>query len=306
MKNAWTPIEPDLAAALRASPRPLDALANGDFPAVIFRQAYPPHLCAELIERLIAAGFLYNPAGPPPDHLLREAIPEGFYREGLSSAERRAWADDSKAAKHRLDIGTSLGYRGSNPEAFFAHAAQTREVFEQLFANVPSPVDVIYERLTDLSGGRQKAVTAYEPDGRTYGPAIFRAHYGSYTYKPHFDSVRLREKRETFSVYRFAHQFAGVLVLQNAEADGATAQSKIHRYLWEPGVQEHLEAGTFHEFAAEHDVESCRVMLDPGDLYFFNTRAIHEVPGLAGEEPRVVLATFIGYSSDEDEIFVWS
>ena len=43
-----------------------------------------------------------------------------------------------------------------------------------------------------------------------------------------------------------------------------------------------------------------------GDLYFFNTRLIHEVPGLPGELPRVVLATFIGYSQDRDEVFVWS
>ena len=46
--------------------------------------------------------------------------------------------------------------------------------------------------------------------------------------------------------------------------------------------------------------------MDPGDLYFFNTRLIHEVPGLDSEDPRVVLATFIGYSSGHDEMFVWS
>ncbi|MEO8493557.1 MAG: hypothetical protein ABI614_00695 [Planctomycetota bacterium] len=33
---------------------------------------------------------------------------------------------------------------------------------------------------------------------------------------------------------------------------------------------------------------------------------LSEVPGVAGELPRIVLATFIGYSSDRDEIFVWS
>ena len=33
---------------------------------------------------------------------------------------------------------------------------------------------------------------------------------------------------------------------------------------------------------------------------------IHEVPGLAGVEPRIVLATFIGYSAGRNEIFVWS
>ena len=47
-------------------------------------------------------------------------------------------------------------------------------------------------------------------------------------------------------------------------------------------------------------------LLDPGDLYFFNTRCIHEVPAVQGDDPRVVLAVFIGYAEDDDEIYVWS
>ena len=46
--------------------------------------------------------------------------------------------------------------------------------------------------------------------------------------------------------------------------------------------------------------------LQPGDLYFFNTRLVHEVPALEGSSPRVVLAVFIGYSADDPEVFVWS
>jgi hypothetical protein len=30
------------------------------------------------------------------------------------------------------------------------------------------------------------------------------------------------------------------------------------------------------------------------------------VPGVDGREPRVVLASFIGYSPDREDIFVWS
>jgi hypothetical protein len=53
-------------------------------------------------------------------------------------------------------------------------------------------------------------------------------------------------------------------------------------------------------------VPNVTVNLEPGDLYFFNTQLIHEVPGVPGELPRIVLATFIGYSPDDDEVFVWS
>jgi hypothetical protein len=219
--------------------------------------------------------------------------------------ERGAWQQRLATGRRRIDIGTSLGYRGSDPEAFFAHAAQTHALFDRLFAGLPSPVQRIYDCLRDLARGKN-VVTAHEPDGRRYGPAIFRAHYGGYTYPPHFDSVRLREKRDGYAVHQFAHQLAGVLVVRNSVRAGRAAECTLHRYLWQPEVQPHLDAGTFPGFAAARGVESVQVQLEPGDLYFFNTRLIHEVPGVDGPEPRIVLATFIGYTPDRDDIFVWS
>ena len=41
-------------------------------------------------------------------------------------------------------------------------------------------------------------------------------------------------------------------------------------------------------------------------MYFFNTCCIHEIPPLDGDNPRAVLATFIGYSPEDREIFVWA
>jgi hypothetical protein len=43
------------------------------------------------------------------------------------------------------------------------------------------------------------------------------------------------------------------------------------------------------------------------DFYIFNAGLLHEVPIVpdAGET-RIVLATFIGYSETDPEIFVWS
>ena len=301
----WRLIEPDVPNALRAYPRPLDALAAGEIPAIVLRGAYPLAMCQRLYEKLLAEGLLYDPALPVPERFLESGIPEGYYREGRAGTERRAWQERLASGKRRIDIGTSLGYRGSDPAAFFAHAEQTHQLFARLFADLSDPVRLLYDRLGDLSRGK-KAVTAHEPDGRRYGPAIIRAHYGGYTYAPHFDSVRLRERREDYAVHQFAHQFAGVLVLKNSEREGRAAQCTLHRYLWQPEVQPHLDAGTFHDFAAARRIENVQVSLEPGDLYFFNTRLIHEVPGVDGTEPRIVLATFIGYSPDREDIFVWS
>ncbi len=301
----WRPVEPDLAAAFRLGPRPLDALAAAEVPALVLRGAYPRADCQRLYEKLIAEGLLYDPRQPIPERFREASIPEGYYREGRQGTQRRAWEERLATGKSRIDIGTSLGYRGSDPEAFFAHSAQTHRLFARLFAGLNDPVRLLYDRLQDLAPG-QRVATAHEPDGRRYGPAIIRAHYGGYTYRPHFDSVRLREKRDDYAVSRFEHQFAGVLVLKNSERDGRTAQCTLHHYLWQPEVQPHLDAGTFAEFARGRGVGQAEVRLEPGDLYFFNTRLIHEVPGVDGIEPRIVLATFIGYSPDREEIFVWS
>jgi hypothetical protein len=97
-----------------------------------------------------------------------------------------------------------------------------------------------------------------------------------------------------------------VLVLQNSHQDQQAAQCVIHDCLWNPEIQPYLDDHSFHDFAQQHSVASCRVELQPGDLYFFNTRCIHEVPGVAGDKPRIVLATFIGYSRDDNQIMVWS
>ena len=303
--NSWKICEPDVATILSGHAHPLEELAWGDIPAAVIRGAFPKRSCEQLIGRLISDKLLYDPDAPIPEKFIEDAIPEGYYREGRSKEDAFAWKTKTETGRRRIDIGTSLGYRGSDPDDFFAHSRQTHDLFAQLFDQNDDPVRVLYDNLEQLASGK-KVVTAHEPDGRLYGPAIIRAHYGGYTYAPHFDSVRLREKREDYTVYAFEHQFAGVLVLQNTQLGDQSAQCVLHRCLWQPEVDSHLRDGTFHEYAGQVGIANVEVILEPGDLYFFNTRCIHEVPGVAGKLPRIVLATFIGYSSDRNEIFVWS
>lgn len=301
----WTAAEPDMKTVLGSIESPLDEIAAGNIPAVVLRGAWPGEKCSDLVQKLFDEELLYDPDKPIPAKFRKQSIPEGYYREGGNSVASQAWEERKAVGKNRIDIGSSLGYRGSDKEKFLDHSAETNELFSRLFSDGNDPVELIYDTLSQLSRSK-RAVTAYEPDGRKYGAAIIRAHYGGYTYAPHFDSVRLREKRENYAVHQFDHQFAGVLVLQNSVLNGRTAQGIIHQYLWQPEIDEHLKKRTFPDYAAEHDVASAEISLEPGDLYFFNTRSIHEVPGVAGDLPRIVLATFIGYSSDQDEIFVWS
>lgn len=302
-QSAWALVEPTIESALQQIEYPLEALASGAIPAIVLRNAWSTDNCSQLVQRLTDEGLIYDPSQPIPEHLKSEIIPEGYFREGNKEFSQ---AMGEREPEHiRIDVGTSLGYRGSDPDGFFRHSVETQALFDRLFANAPNPIELLYNKLEELSRNK-RVLTAYEPDGRKYGPAIIRAHYGGYAYKPHFDSVRLREKRDNFAVYNCQHQFAGVLVLQNTEVGDQSAQGRLHRCLWEPEVDPYLKKGKFDDYAQQHSVEHVDVCLQPGDLYFFNTRLIHEVPGVAGRLPRIVLATFIGYSSDSDEVLVWS
>lgn len=293
----WECLEPNVESILARQSAPIQKLAHGEIPAIVIRQAFPARECAALVDFLTERQLMFSGNDA---RIEDKAIPanrvDRFTMQGLNPQTSR---------RKRIDIGTSLGNLGDDKEAFLADSAKTHTLFDELFANRPNPIAAIYENLQKLSPGKRVQV-AEEPDGRQYGPAIFRVHYGGYTYGPHFDSVRNRECRTEYAVYKYETQLAGVLCIQNTTLNGQTAQGILHRQFWTPEVDQPLKSGKFYDYAAEHDVEHVQVNLEPGDLYFFNTGMIHEVPGVPGELPRIVLATFIGYSDDCDDIMVWS
>ncbi|MBI2506496.1 MAG: hypothetical protein HYW07_25045 [Candidatus Latescibacteria bacterium] len=274
--SSWSPVEADLKTILKEYPDPLRALAEARVPAFILRRAYAPAHCQGLIRRFIERGLMRDPQDT-----------------------------SGKDTRNRIDIGTSLGNLGGNQEHFLQHAEGTHQLFAHLFDGFDNPVQTLYTALQALALSQEVKV-AREPDGRRYGPAIFRIHYTGHTYRPHIDHVVLREERFNYAVSRFAHQFAGVLCFQNASAQGESTQAILHQCLWTPQIQPHIAAQTFPQYAAENHLAQCRVELEPGDLYFFNTRCIHEVPPVQGGLPRIVLASFIGYGPEHREVFVWS
>ncbi|MEM7533980.1 MAG: hypothetical protein AAF639_17485 [Chloroflexota bacterium] len=271
----WNAAEPDMETVLNNYVDPLLSLAKADIPAIMLRNAYEPAQCTELLQRFTDWGLMRDP--------------------NVASADKR----------NRIDIGSSLNNKGDDKEHFLNHAVATHELYKFLFTGFDDPVKCMYDALSQLAAGK-KVMVGQEPDGRQYGPAIFRIHYESHSYKPHIDHVTLREKRFNYAASRFTHQFAGILCLQNASQQGRSAQTILHQCLWTEDVQPHIEAETFPEYAADNNIGNYRVDLAPGDLYFFNTRCIHEIPPIDGDNPRAVLAVFIGYSEDDDEIFVWS
>jgi hypothetical protein len=272
--SAWNPLEADATTIAGMFSEPLMVLAEGVVPAFVLRGAYPEKDCQALMERFEARGY--------------------FRRETVG-------AESQLSGGSYLDLGTSLGRMGADRKAFFAHAERTHALFPRLFEGLADPVATIYRNLFALAAGKQVR-TAVSTDGRLYGPAIFRIYQSEEGHRPHYDSVR-RRSTSNYEVARFAHQFAGVLCVKKGSVGG---DSVLHRAKAEGEVEDVLGRGEFEPYARDQDIPSVRVELDAGDLYFFYTENVHEVPRTERADMRVVLAVFIAMSPDDKEIYVWS
>ncbi|MEO1995445.1 MAG: hypothetical protein ABGZ17_09235 [Planctomycetaceae bacterium] len=294
---SWGCLESDIPEILSHEADPIGCVAQGHYAACIVRQAFPAADCRALVDLLQIRNLIGGSDGKTIDpKALPVEVVDRWTQQGLNPRT---------SGRSRIDLGASLGNYGDDAQDFFRRSVEAQQLFADLFQNRPDPIAALYDHLQQLAPARRVS-TAHEADGRTYGPAIIRVHYGGYTYGPHFDSVRLRESRSEFAVYKYRHQLAGVLCLQNSTRRGVSAQGIIHRQPWNEQVDPYLKSGRFDAWIAERDIEQVCVELEPGDLYFFNTGMIHEVPGVPGDDPRIVLAVFIGYSPDDPEIMVWS
>ena len=273
--TTWTPCEASIDESLTRYPEPLMALANGELPAFVLRRHYDPDHCKGLMQRFYERGLLYDP-----------------HKTGDGAS--------------RVDIGTSFGQLRSDREAFHAHSAETLKLFETLFDGYDDPVRSMYDALQKLAPGKEVKI-AREPDGRLYGPAIFRVYHREIGHGPHYDSVAKRSKSFEYQVSRFTHQFAGILCFQNqtVTGEGGRGEPYLYNCPYRPGLEEHLGA-KFPAYVKQNNIERVQVQLEPGDLYFFFTENVHEVPSIVGDQPRVVLAIFFAMSPDDDEIYVWA
>ncbi|MEE2658811.1 MAG: hypothetical protein VX733_09930 [Candidatus Latescibacterota bacterium] len=258
------------------SPRPLDSLYNGEMPAVVVKGVFNPSQCRRLMERFEERGY--------------------FDREMVD-------VETQLSGGPYLDLGTSLGRLGANPDEFFAHAESTHALLAHLFDGLENPVQALYRTLKELAPGKG-VQTAVEADGRRYGPAIFRMHGAQEGHQAHYDSVARRSKRPDYVVATYQRQFAALLCLQRSEEEG---EPFIYQCFVDADVEEVLqEEGTWENYARQRGIARTQVRLQPGDLYLFCTEYVHELPPIAGDALRVVLAVFCATSPDREELVVWS
>ena len=275
--STWIPFEAPIDEILAQYPEPLMALVRGEIPAFVLRQHYDPDCCQALIQRFYERGLLYDPH------------------------------ETGDGQVHRVDIGTSFGRHRADREAFHAHSAETLELFKTLFDGYDDPVRTMYDALARIAPDKEVKI-AREPDGRLYGPAIFRVYHRDIGHSPHYDSVAKRTKASDYQIARFKHQFAAVLCFQNQTRtnEGGTGEPYLYNCPFRPEIQEHLTREKFPAYVEREGIERVQVHLEPGDLYFFFTENVHEVPAIVGDQPRAVLAIFFAMSPDDDEIYVWA
>ena len=183
--ESWSVLEPDLETVFAHEADPLQALADARIAGIALRGAYNPDQCSELMQRFVERGMMRDPDRPTP--------------EGNSPS--------------RIDIGSSLVNRArgglavsddpaENKEAFLQHSASTHELFSHLFDGFDNPVDTLYDCLSALAVNKEVKV-AREPDGRLYGPAIFRVHYEGHAYSPHINHVAIDDRLFNFAGFPF-------------------------------------------------------------------------------------------------------
>src|SRR5262245_20286956 len=143
--------------------------------AIVMRQAFRPDSCVALIERFIERGLMYDASvAQIPQEFVKASVREGGYGRIADPTYSMFAGQEPRSRRRRIDIGTSLGNLGNHPEEFFADARKTHQLFAGLFAGIDNPIPVLYEQLGRLAQAEGKSVmTAHEPDGRLYGPAIF-------------------------------------------------------------------------------------------------------------------------------------
>ena len=122
----------------------------------------------------------------------------------------------------------------------------------------------------------KRVMVAHEPDGRLYGPAIFRTYYEGMGHEPHFDSVRDRTRLLDMQVSRFDKQFAAILCMQESLLDDEKGQTLLYRQQWSPEINDKLL--NFRAYAKEEGIERVSVNLEPGDFYVFHFCEFSKLP----------------------------
>ena len=318
--NDWPHIESfDGAGEDIRHPEPMKAIVDGEISCVIVRNVLTATDCERILYRL------------RDKELLKGGLPG-------KEAMKYAWARRNT----QTDIGVSL--HGPSIETWKATAAAQNELFKSLFIDLPINPLIKFRRVLDrLARGSGKRMSVPEDmlDGQRGTDAIIRSHHpGPKTaYAPHFDGFQQGPYTFTdFSrhywvmrdapVYNSHSTLSAILVLQDEEegTDGAcTLQSRIYNASLDELVISRTEDGSpvyyvtgashwigvhfnnelIYNFFEKRDVKSHTPRMRRGDMYVFSASRVHETFPILGSRNRINMATFMAWSDNEDEVYMF-
>lgn len=303
--DPWVPLEGRSISELFAlNPDPLGALSRGEVPAVIIRGA----LQAE--DRRFVMHRLMDP-----------------------STTKRLWTWSNSYA----DMGANLAWhldKGKAPVKYTKTVAKYDKIYKQY--DLERPFQILHRTLRSLGAGRTVATGVDLATNMSFGRGIFRQLMNRHTFPLHLDSLRahrvgaracegsgqqanakrhLQQARRNAAyedIYRFEQQLAALVLLQRSEMPGAEL-SAYDLHLDElMGDCTIATSPSGHNVVISHDNASalqarlrfCPLSINEGDLYLINVNRLHVVHPVVGSKSRVVLGSFVGYSSSE--LKVWS
>jgi len=294
---------------LRLHPDPLAALRDGEYSAIILREAVVRGEAADISSRL----WKLRSQGK-------------LMRRGLAYATFGLQLHDYLIPLNHSDPGEGM----VQAQRFARDAHHAREQFAQ--HRLMKPVNQLHQTLAALHA-RKPVITgplAAAARANDLAPGNYHLHSAGHSFLPHADTMRsgawMRTCRQkiapgfprqlpdlwpaAFGVADFEHQFSALLMLQprdrGAEVhlfdtdyrellDGCRANGRPY----EIGIQ---FPQWYRDYAGR--ARTTNVTIEQGDFYLINSNRVHHVPSIAGGSTRVVLQTFVGYS--RDELRVWA
>lgn len=150
-------------------------LAASKLAAIVIRGVVSPENCQRVLQQVHDRGMV-----PPSYQPFLELRPSACISPTAAwTADLGNEVNNDSDTSSRFDIGLSLAAGSKDPTNYFERCRGTAEVFDDMFVGLPlsqQPRHVMYDALGALSGRSKRAVTAYEDDGRQYGPCIIRTH----------------------------------------------------------------------------------------------------------------------------------
>ena len=301
-RNLWLPITGgSVEEIISAHADPLALLESGAVPALVVRRALAAPALTTVLSRLQGQPWQrrtasYKTLGVDLGAYL------GRYPHPLDLLRAEVHSTCTKT--------TDLQRHHANATAAFDLAAKR--------AGLYAPVEALHRTLRALLAARSAAAEAdFLP-----APGVFRMHRPGNRFAPHADTIHAAEwssacggKRPRRGVApnfrplrRLRHQLSALVSLQQPRSGG---ELRIFSTNWEALMSTCNQRGVAYDVgiafphwpraAAMLHPREYNLTVTPGDVFIFNSNRVHEVLPVVGQQPRLVLGSFVGYSHSPRE-----